>query len=152
MPLTVSRLILHGADHLHMVPPPPRRRPPRLPSLAIRKINIRDGRGFGLAEAIQEMERRGFDVMLLMETNIQLEAYSHKQLNYVVTCLSAIPSRSGGSQCSVVMVTTEWHNRWGIKLTRFHRPNVVSCKIVTRHIWTPLVGAYLPPLTLEHLQ
>ena len=29
--------------------------------------------------------------------------------------------------------------------------NVVSCKIVIGLIWTPLVGAYLPPLMLEHL-
>ena len=34
---------------------------------------------------------------------------------------------------------------------RYHRPNVVSCEIVTRLTRTPLVRAYLPPLTLEHL-
>ena len=34
---------------------------------------------------------------------------------------------------------------------RYNIPNVVSCDIVTRLTWTPLVGAYLPPLTLEHL-
>ena len=34
---------------------------------------------------------------------------------------------------------------------RCNIPNVVSCEIVTRLTWTPLVGAYLPPLTLEHL-
>ena len=34
---------------------------------------------------------------------------------------------------------------------RFHRPNVLSCKIGTGHTRTLLVDAYLPPLTLEHL-
>ena len=34
---------------------------------------------------------------------------------------------------------------------RYHRLNVVSCEIVTRTTWNPLVGAYLPHLTLEHL-
>ena len=33
----------------------------------------------------------------------------------------------------------------------FHGLNVVSCKLVTGHIRTPLVGVYLPPLMLEHL-
>ena len=28
---------------------------------------------------------------------------------------------------------------------------MLSCKIVTRPTWTPLIGTYLPPLTLEHL-
>ena len=40
---------------------------------------------------------------------------------------------------------------WGIESTRYHRMNVVGCKIVTRLTQTPLVGAYLPPSTLEHL-
>ena len=38
-----------------------------------------------------------------------------------------------------------------IESTRYHWMNVVSCKIVIGLIWNPLVGAYLPPLMLEHL-
>ena len=40
---------------------------------------------------------------------------------------------------------------WGVEFTRFHGPNVVSCKIFTRHNRTSLVNAYLPPSTLKHL-
>ena len=40
---------------------------------------------------------------------------------------------------------------WGIESTHYHRPNVVSCEIVTGLTRTPLVGVCLPPLTLEHL-
>ena len=40
---------------------------------------------------------------------------------------------------------------WGIDSTRYHRPNMVRCDIITGLTRTPLVGAYLPPLTLEHL-
>ena len=39
----------------------------------------------------------------------------------------------------------------GIESTSYHGTNVVSCKFVTRITQTPLVGAYLPPSTLEHL-
>ena len=40
---------------------------------------------------------------------------------------------------------------WGIESTRYHIPNVLSCKLVTGIILTPLVSAYLPPPSLEHL-
>ena len=73
MPLTFYQPILHGADRLHMALLPPRRRPSRPLRTAIGTCNIRDGRVFGLAQAIQEVERGGFDLMLLTETNIQTE-------------------------------------------------------------------------------
>ena len=38
-------------------------RPPHPPGLAIGTLNIRDGWGFGLAQAIWEVERGGFDVL-----------------------------------------------------------------------------------------
>ena len=50
------------------------RRPPHPPGIAIRTLNIWDGRGFGLAQAIWAVEHGGFDVMLLTETKIQSEA------------------------------------------------------------------------------
>ena len=34
---------------------------------------------------------------------------------------------------------------------RFHGPNVVSYKIVAGNQLLPLIGAYLPPSTLEHM-
>ena len=49
------------------------------------------------------------------------------------------------------MVTRERTNGWFIEFTRFHGPNVVSCNIFAGHTRTPLIGAYLPPLTMEHL-
>ena len=51
---------------------------------------------------------RGLDVMLLTEKKIQTEAYSHNQLGYNVTCLSARPSSSGGG--------SRW-NRSGYEVT-----------------------------------
>ena len=41
--------------------------------------------------------------------------------------------------------------RWGIESTRYHGPNLISCKIVTGITWNPLIGAYLPLSTLENL-
>ena len=69
-----------------------RRRPRCAPRLAIGTLNIRDGRDFGLAQAIRVLVCGGFDVMLLTKTEIQLEAYSHNFLGYNVTCSEARPS------------------------------------------------------------
>ena len=34
---------------------------------------------------------------------------------------------------------------------RFHRPNVVICEVVASGKQTPLIIAYFPPSTLDHL-
>ena len=151
MPLTFSRTILHGANSLITLLPLLRRRPPLPPGLVIGTLNRRDGWGFGLVQAIRAVERGGFDVMLLKETKIQTEAYSHNYLGYNVTCFSARPSSARGSQGLVGLVMREWLVGWGIESMRFHGPSVVSCEIVTRPTQDPLVDAYLPPLTMEHL-
>ena len=107
-------------------------------------LNIRDGWGFRLAQAIRAVERGGFDVMLLTKTKIQLEAYSHNRLGFIVTCLAAWPSSAGGAQGGVGLVTRERPVGWGIDPTCYHRPDMVSCDIITRLTLTPLFGAYLP--------
>ena len=40
---------------------------------------------------------------------------------------------------------------WGIESTRYHRPNVLNCDIVTGITRILLVGAYLHPSKLDHL-
>ena len=77
------------------------------------------------------MECGVFDVMILAETKIQTEKYYPIRLGYDVTCSKAHPYRSGGSQGGVGLVTREHTNGWGVESTRFHRPNVVGCEIVT---------------------
>ena len=89
--------------------------------------------------------------MLLPETDIQSEPYSHNRLGYKVTCSAMQPSSAGGAQGGVDMVMRERPGRWGIQSTRFQGPNVIICEIVTVHTRTSLIGAYLPPSTLKHL-
>ena len=151
MPLIFYRPIPHGVDCLHMALPPPRRWPQRPPGLAIGKLNILDGRGFGMAQAIREVEREVFDMMMLTKTKIKSEAYSHNRLGYNVNFLAARPSSNRGTQGGVGLVTRERPVGWGVESTHYHGANVVSCNILTGLTWTPLVRAYLPPLTLEYL-
>ena len=107
MPINFSRPIPHGANRLHTASPLPRRRPRRPPGLAIGTLNIRDGRDFGLAQAIWVLVRGGFDVMLLTKTKIQSEACLHNRLVYDVTYSAVWPSSAGGAQGGVGLVIME---------------------------------------------
>ena len=104
-----------------------------------------------MAQVIQAVERGFFDMIMLTDTKIQSEAYSHNRLGCVVTFSTARPSSAGISQGGVGLVTRERLAGWGVDSTRYHGPKVVSYKIVIGLTWTPLIGAYLPPSTLEHL-
>ena len=97
------------------------------------------------------VERRGFDVMLLTDTKIQLEEYFKNCLGYDVKCSSVQSSSARGSQGSIGMVTKERPVRWGIGSMCYNRPNVIICEIVTGLTLTPLVGVYLPQSMIEHL-
>ena len=85
MPLTFYQTTPHGANCLHTALLLPHRRSLRPPGISIRKLNIWDGRGFGLAQAIQAVDRRGFNVMILTKTKISTTAYCRNRLGYEVT-------------------------------------------------------------------
>ena len=88
--------------------------------------------------------------MLLVETKIQTEVYSHNQLGYNVTFLESCPSSARGAQGDVYGDKgTAWQVR--VESTSFHGPNMVSYKIVTGHTCTPLVVAYLPLSVIDHI-
>ena len=38
-----------------------------------------------------------------------------------------------------------------LELTRFHGKSVARCEVFTNGKWTPIIGTYLPPSTLENL-
>ena len=104
-----------------------------------------------MAQAIRAVERGFFDVIMMTETKIKSEAYSHNRLGYDVTCSMAHPSSAGGDQSGLRMVMRERLIDQGIESMLYHGPNVVSCEIFTGLTRTPLVGAYLPPSTLEQI-
>ena len=97
MPLTFSQQILHGANCLHTAPLLSRLSPPRPTWIDIGKLNIRDGRGFGLAQAIQVVERSGLDVISLNEI-IQKETCSNNWRGYGVRGTVARPPCASGAQ------------------------------------------------------
>ena len=58
-----------------------------------------------------------------------------------------------GVQGGVCLVVQDRPQGWRIESTCFHRPNVVSCKVVTvtKRKWNPIISAYLPTSTLDKL-
>ena len=65
--------------------------------------------------------------------------------------MMARPTSAGGAQGGVILMTRERSVWWDIESMRYHGPNMVSCKLINRLTRTPLVGAYLPLSTLDHL-
>ena len=102
-------------------------------------------------QAIQAVECRVFYMMLLTNTKIYMTVYFQNWLRYKVTFLTVQLSSDGGFQGGVKIVMSERPVGWEIESTYYHRSKVVSCLIVTELKRTPLVGAYLPQLTLDHL-
>ena len=89
--------------------------------------------------------------MILTDTKISTTAYCRNHLGYEVTCSEARSISAGGYKGGNRLATRERPIGWGIESTRHHRPNVVSCELVSGIIWTPLFGSYLSLSTLEHL-
>ena len=146
MPLCFTRPIQYVVDRLHTAPAPPRRHYPE--GLYLGTYNIRNGRFFSLAQSIWGVRLSIFDGMLLTDTNITSEAYFHNWLGYDMVCFPAISKTTGGVQGVVGLVVRERPQGWSLDLTRLHRPNLVSCKVISGVKRTPLVGAYLPPSIL----
>ena len=63
MLITFSRPTSQGSGCLHAEFLPMLRRNALPPGLSTRKLNIRDSRGFGLAQAIQKVKLGGLDIM-----------------------------------------------------------------------------------------
>ena len=90
-------------------------------------------------------------MMILIKTKIYMTAYCQNSLGYEVTRLTSRPTSTRRDQGGVGLTTRERPNRWGIYSTRYHETNVVICELVTGLIRTPLVDAYLPLSTLNHM-
>ena len=71
-----------------------------------------------MAQDIREVERGGFDVMILTETKISTTAYCQNRLRYKVTCSAVRPSSARVAQGGVGLVTKERLVGWGIESTR----------------------------------
>ena len=75
MPNCLTQPISHDRYRLHPAPPPPRQSAPRPRGLSLRTLNIRNGRGYGLVQAMQGVHILGFYLMILTDTNNTNQAY-----------------------------------------------------------------------------
>ena len=93
------------------------------------------------------MESGFFDVMLLTETKIQWEVYSHNCLGYDVTCLAARPSSARFDKGGVGLVIRERPVGWGIEPRAEHG----KLQDFTWTLLEPTCWRVTTPSTLEHL-
>ena len=85
------------------------------------------------------------------DTKITNQAYFCNSMGCDVVCLLMSMMEAGGAQGGVCLVVWYRTQVWSVESMRFHGPNVVICEVITNRKWTPIIGAYLPPSTLEHL-
>ena len=105
MPIFLTRLISYGGDRLHTSPPSPCRRTLHPWGLSIGTLNIRNGQGYGLMQAIRAVQIDGFDLMILLDNKITNQAYCHSSLGYNVFYSLMSMAAAGGAQgvgCLVV--------------------------------------------------
>ena len=87
--------------------------------------------------------------MILTETNITDQAYFQNRMRYNMVLLQAIMMAGGEVQELMGLVIYDQPQVYSIDLTRFHKQNLVSCKVVSGGKWTPLIVSYPPPSILE---
>ena len=65
-------------------------------------------------------------------------------MGYDAVLLEEHTTADSNAQGGVGMIVRNWNQGWSIDKTRFHGPNVISCKFVVRKR-TPLIGTQPPP-------
>ena len=69
--------------------------------------------------------------MVLTKIKISDEVYCHNRIRYTVVCLPESAMAARGRQGGVGLVFQERLKDWSIESTRFHRPNMVRCEVVS---------------------
>ena len=86
--------------------------------------------------------------MILTETKIPDAVHFRNRLGYDVVCYKAAVTTCRGAQMRVEIVSRKRTEGWIVESTRFHGPNMLSCKLVVSDQQTPLIGSYLTQPTL----
>ena len=69
--------------------------------------------------------------MVLTEMNTPTAVYCHNRLGYDIVCSPAWIASNGGVQGGVGLVLWDRPTGWSFELMCFHRPTVVSYKVIT---------------------
>ena len=96
--------------------------------------------------AVRAVELASLDLAVLFETKIPDTVYMKHFRVCAVVCSPSLPHQGGAA-----LVTKSNPDGWHVEDTRFHGPNVLSCVIVSGPQQMPLIGAYLPPSSLDLL-
>ena len=65
--------------------------------LYLKTFNIRDGWGFEIVQSNQAVHIGGVDLLILTETNINVQDYFQNRLGYNVLCTLVITTAAGGA-------------------------------------------------------
>ena len=83
---------------------PPRHKTPWPQGLNPGMYNILYVQGFGLSQAIWEVQISNYDMMIMTETKISNDVHCHNRIVYDVVCSPEVATAVGGAKDEVVMV------------------------------------------------
>ena len=123
--------------------------PSKPPTISLCTYNILDARNSRLEAAIRNLRVQNIDVAVLTEMRIPSTAPIHTRCSqgYTVFATYTTTTNQGG----VALVCRQPSTGWCIESPCRHGPNVLSCVLVNGNTHQPLIGAYLPPSTLDDL-
>ena len=90
-----------------MLPPPPRRRPPRPQLLSLGAFIIHGGWGSGIAQYIRQLQIGSFHLIILMNIKITDQASYHNRLRYDMVYSPEITTAASGPQEVVGLVVRD---------------------------------------------
>ena len=110
-----------------------------------------------MALACRSFQLMGLDVVLMTETRIPLIPELGRGIHpnriepYKIHCTYSTHKNQGGLALAVRDDGSERTKHWSVESLVRHGPNVLSCLLITGTQRTPLIGAYLPPSSLDDL-
>lgn len=111
--------------------------------IRIGTFNIRSGQSGNLECALRELNNMNVDVIVITETKITNNAYTHQRFRYSI-CASKAQSTSCGG---IAFAFCTKDNRFVITQHKNWGPDVLSIVMTTGQTRYCLIGVYIPPST-----
>lgn len=105
----------------------------------------------GLVSAIRMADLSGIDLMFISEKKVAGNIHTKNGLGCNVSLLVAVATAGGDAKWGAGVIVRDGPKGWHLESSCFHGPSVVSFEVATGNKRTPVIGAHLPPLTLDHL-
>ena len=118
-------------------------------SLTMCTYNIQDARNSRLEFALRNLSVQNIDLAILTELRIPESKPIHTRSSQGYTVYATYTTRT--NQGGIGLVYRQERIGWCIESIKRHGPNILSFHLILGNTVQPVIGAYLPPSTLDDL-